>query len=303
MENLIRRVSLYRGYAVLFAIAVILFVSIPDRSFIVDYVKPFDTGEIWIYPELNRGGFNNYWFPFFPVTLALFQYHIPQWSQIIVYKLLFVQLVIFAFIIGRFVQSELAGVVAAVMVGGLAYVVFGLNICGYDDIIEQLLLSAALLMFICVSVMKFKDRDTKFLMLSFAFAIALFIKGTIVVFLPVFIGYLYLSGEDIDLKRCKILLSVPLLVIIVNATVNFLCNKAVVFLENPHRAGNIVTGAMGLISTVEGDWKGLAGLSDRENILLWASGEILAHPLRFINAVGGRFYYLFESRIWVFGNG
>ncbi|PIU20804.1 MAG: hypothetical protein COT18_00335 [Elusimicrobia bacterium CG08_land_8_20_14_0_20_59_10] len=66
-----------------------------------------------------------------------------------------------------------------------------------------------------------------------------------------------------------------------------------VILEGADRAGcNMIEGALGFVSSLEGDWRALSGISPGQSAFLWAVREIAAHPLRFIFAIAGRLHHL-----------
>ncbi|MBI5209682.1 MAG: tetratricopeptide repeat protein [Elusimicrobia bacterium] len=55
---------------------------------------------------------------------------------------------------------------------------------------------------------------------------------------------------------------------------------------------NVTTGALGLVPTVEGDYFALAGIGPEDDVMRWAAGEVLRHPVRYAAAVAQRAWYV-----------
>ena len=64
---------------------------------------------------------------------------------------------------------------------------------------------------------------------------------------------------------------------------------------------NVVTGAMGMVSTFEGDHKRLAGIGPGENPLLWSVKRIAGHPVIYLSGVAKRVGFIFIEHPFVLG--
>jgi hypothetical protein len=76
-----------------------------------------------------------------------------------------------------------------------------------------------------------------------------------------------------------------------------------VFLEKGRLDSNTLTGAMGLVGTIEGDARKLAGLTEDASARWWAIQEVLAHPLRYLGALARRFAFVARLHPVVLGLG
>lgn len=55
--------------------------------------------------------------------------------------------------------------------------------------------------------------------------------------------------------------------------------------EGMRAASNVISGALGFVGTMEGDYRQLAGISYQDNPYLWALGHILKNPLTYLRAI------------------
>ncbi len=156
--------------------------------------------------------------------------------------------------------------------------------------LEQLLYSAALAA--CAAALAAAFRSPSRLtwaLAGSALAMSLLVRSTMFLF-P---ALLAAAGLFPVLRRFPapkpahfaVLFAAPLLVI----GGWFYMNKAVfsrsVFLESARAHSNMITGALGVVSTIEGDAYKLAGLTPEDNIPAWAAGEIARHPFRYAVSV------------------
>lgn len=65
---------------------------------------------------------------------------------------------------------------------------------------------------------------------------------------------------------------------------------------------NMVTGAMGLVSTFEGDYRKLAGLERGESALLWSAKRIISHPGAYTEGVIKRTGFIFSKHPLLFAS-
>ncbi|HCE98963.1 MAG: hypothetical protein A2X34_07680 [Elusimicrobia bacterium GWC2_51_8] len=59
---------------------------------------------------------------------------------------------------------------------------------------------------------------------------------------------------------------------------------------------NVATGAMGIVSTFEGDYRKLAGIAPGENAALWAAKRIITHPAPYVSGVAKRIWFVFSMQ-------
>jgi tetratricopeptide (TPR) repeat protein len=117
-------------------------------------------------------------------------------------------------------------------------------------------------------------------------------------FLLPFLLVLYECSRDRKIGAARLrdagaLLLVPFLFLIPWIVMNWRLSGRFVLFENGRADDNIITGALGFVRTMgSGDSRALAAISAGQNILLWAAGEILRHPLRYLAALFARLGYV-----------
>ncbi|OGR64278.1 MAG: hypothetical protein A2X34_07540 [Elusimicrobia bacterium GWC2_51_8] len=274
----------------LLAILAGLWQLIPDSVRTMGLSKPYDTGENWFFAL--TGTFENIWFPFFPVVISTIQYHTPAWLQAGACKFVFLLPVILAFSAGSLIHSFSAGIMAAALSAVLSALLFLYGGLSYEQYIEQNLIATTALMIVCGLSVKFRSYTLRSFFIGLLLAVALYAKGVIALFIPIIFVYEAYREKG----RARFLRQWPAMTVLLAAVsawviVNWVCRNEFMLLEND-RAGTIIEGALGLIGIVEGDWRALSGISADQNVFLWAAREILAHPLRYITAIGYRLYYL-----------
>ena len=85
---------------------------------------------------------------------------------------------------------------------------------------------------------------------------------------------------------------IPFLFLIPWVAMNWRLSGRFVLFDDGRVDDNIITGALGFVRTMaSGDSRGLAPIPAGRHILLWAVGEILRHPLRYLAAFCARFVY------------
>ncbi len=97
-------------------------------------------------------------------------------------------------------------------------------------------------------------------------------------------------GRRPDGRELAIVLALPYLFLLPWIGFNAAATGRFVLFENGQADSNVATGALGLVGTVEGQWRTLCpGLGGRP-VLLWAAGQVLSHPLRYAAAVARRLW-------------
>ena len=269
---------------------------VPDFTRTVNWSNLFDAGENWIFAL--TGTFDNFWFPFYPVVISVIQYHTPVWLQAGAYKFVFLLPVILAFSAGSLIHSFSAGILSAALSAVLGALLFMYGGISYEWHFEQVLIAAALLMLVCGFTVKFRSYALRSCFIGLLLAVALYAKGVIVLFAPALLAYeAYNEPGGRSFSKQWPAISIFLAGILVWQFVNWVSGNGFVFLESSNRSDdNIITGAMGFISTVEGDTRALAGITSGQHMFLWAIREVLSHPFRYIYAVIMRLDFLLSVK-------
>lgn len=284
------------------ALLACLWLLTPEVRRTVTWPLPLDTGEGWLFAL--TGTFDNYWLPLFPVTLATLQYHLPAWLQAGAHKLLFMLPAALAFSAGALAHSFRAGAISGLLSAGLGYFLLRDNRIDYEQNLEQLLIAVTMLTLANGLLLKFRSRAARGFFIGLLFAAALYAKGVIALFIPLLLLYEARRKEDpVPLKAQWPVLAVVLPALLVWGLVNLRAGNGFVLLEGGYRTANIALGAMGMVSTMEGDARTLAGVAQDQSMVLWAAGEALRHPLRYLLAVPQRLYYLLFAHPLVPGLG
>ena len=128
------------------------------------------------------------------------------------------------------------------------------------------------------------DRNT--LMLALAIGISLLFRSTLLFLAPTLILFEIGSGRAprARLRQAVILVAVQILFLIPWMRMNWLLNRRIVVFEDQQASCNIVTGALGIVSTLDGPWRSLVPISAANSnggVLRWAVAEVLSHPARY----------------------
>lgn len=84
------------------------------------------------------------------------------------------------------------------------------------------------------------------------------------------------------------------------ARLNHSLTGKIIFLEEERPVSNLITGALGLTFTIEGDARALAGISRDKNAFRWAARTVAAQPGRYAGAVARRAWHVFLMSPWLF---
>lgn len=267
----------------------------PERLMTVNWARPFDAGENWLLAP--PGTFDTNWFPLFPAVIAAIQYHIPSWLQPAACKLIFMLPLLLAFSAGCLLHSFPAGIFSALLSSFLSLFLFWKARIIYEQRLEQALITAALLMLVNGLAVNFRSSLKRGAAIGLLLAVALYTKGVILLFFPLLLLYeTRFKSDRVPFREQWPAATVFLAAVLAWAAVNRLCGNGFMFLEGWSRAGGFVTGATGLVSSMEGDMHSLAGGAANANLTLWAAGEILSHPVRYFFAIPQRLYLLLATQ-------
>jgi tetratricopeptide (TPR) repeat protein len=155
----------------------------------------------------------------------------------------------------------------------------------YCDL-EQLVYSFTILTLAGLLVRDFGSRRNKDIAVGLAAGATVLVKSVLVPFPAAYL--LFTLGKDdswrVILRRAALLFSGIILVAAIWGAVIHADSGAFTFLDQSRASSNIITGALGLTGTAEGDYRALAGITQRDSASAWAATEIIMHPLRY--AVG-----------------
>ena len=263
----------------------------PEIRRTVTWSLPLDTGEGWLFAITKT--FDNYWFPLFPVILATLQYHLPAWLQAGAHKFIFMLPAALAFAAGARLHSFPAGAVAGLLSAVLSFFLIRDERIDYEQNLEQTVIAVTMLMLVSGLSLKFRSRLARGFFIGLLLAVALYAKGVIALFIPLLLIYEARRKEGaVPLKEQWPVLAVVLSALLVWSLVNLRSGNGFVLLEGGYRTANIALGAMGLVSTMEGDARALSGVAQDQSMAVWAALEALRHPLRYLLAIPQRLYYL-----------
>lgn len=168
---------------------------------------------------------------------------------------------------------------------------------------EQELYSLALLLFLNLELARQSGKKiASSAAAGFAAGITLLIRTPLFLFPPLAVLYGWAGRRD--WRRWALGSAVFLLLayspLLPWARVNhFLTGKASL-LEQERPVSNLITGALGLTFTIEGDARALAGISRDENVYRWAARTVAANPGRYAAAVARRAWHVFLMSPWLF---
>ncbi len=168
---------------------------------------------------------------------------------------------------------------------------------------EQEIYSLALLLFLSLELARLRTRT----LLSAALAgsaagITLLIRTPL--FLFPLLAAAYAWSKEQTARRWLLGSAVFLLLayspLLPWARLNHSLTGKIIFLEEERPVSNLITGAMGLTFTIEGDARALAGISRDENAFRWAVRTVAENPGRYAGAVARRAWNVFLMSPWLF---
>ncbi len=163
--------------------------------------------------------------------------------------------------------------------------------------LEQVIYSLALLSFLNLELLRQSGRGLLVSAAAGAAAgVTLLIRSPLFLFPPLAALYRFLSAKA---GSRKLLLGSLLFLICAYAPLapwarlNHSLSGRFNLLEEERPAANVITGAMGMVYTIEGDARALAGLSRTESVYPWAIKTVLASPVKYAFAVLKRVWQVF----------
>ncbi|MBI4676951.1 MAG: tetratricopeptide repeat protein [Elusimicrobia bacterium] len=209
--------------------------------------------------------------------------HVPAGSQPACVLALWSAALLLAFTLGCLLHSPLAGGLSALAASRL--IVPGLE---YDNVYPLFVLLVA-------NVLVWAGRGPGLgqgLALGAAVGLSVLERSPLFLFPFVAAGYsLWVQDPGSRGRRwpyAASLVAVPALILLPWVWMNYALHGRIILFEENRAAFNIVTGAIGAVSTIEGDLRHLVSLADGTGALAWALGRILEHPLDFLKVFGAR---------------
>lgn len=95
--------------------------------------------------------------------------------------------------------------------------------------------------------------------------------------------------------RAAVMVSIPLLSLAAWVWLSDLVLGSPVLFEAGRSGYNLVSGALGAVGTIQGDYYALAGVPPGANLFLWAAGHIASDPLPYLKGIAGRAAYFFTT--------
>ncbi|MFH1726272.1 MAG: tetratricopeptide repeat protein [Elusimicrobiota bacterium] len=195
-------------------------------------------------------------------------------------------------LLGTLLSSPAAGVVGAVLVWGLGLIPYG---------VEYVQFHYSLLVSVCAAALAWYARRPSIrrsLTLGAAVGVSLLFRSPLA-FLPPFWALFEWRRLRARPPRARLRVILPALLLSYGfllpwTDMNWRLHGRVVPVENREATANVVTGALGMLAPIEGDWRALveAPPEDRlADVLAWAAGEIARHPARYAKAVLSRLAY------------
>ncbi|PIR16396.1 MAG: hypothetical protein COV48_09835 [Elusimicrobia bacterium CG11_big_fil_rev_8_21_14_0_20_64_6] len=237
-----------------------------------------------------------YMMPMSSIVSALLSYHTPDWLLPPVLLLAGLAPLILVFNLGRLLQSNACGLAAV-----------GLSLSLVPERMEGDTLIYVIMLLIAANLIVWRTREPnpwRGAWVGLAVGIGLLLRSPLFLFPVILCAYEWISrSSELRERRWKSL--IPLLAFSWLVLAPWVYTQQVLLgrwtpLESGRADSPIVTGALGLVSTIEGDFRKLAAMTERDGPLLWAVGEVLSHPLRFINAYFVRAGHVVAMHPWLF---
>ncbi|HVR87226.1 MAG TPA: hypothetical protein VMU54_23070, partial [Planctomycetota bacterium] len=174
----------------------------------------------------------------------------------------------------------------------------------WQDNAESIQIFFTILVLLCGLLLMWRARKPSWrrsLVLGLAVGATLLYRSPLAFFPPVLVLYEWNFLYHRSLRRYwKHLISLgltPYLFLLPWVFLHWRSTHRFVLLENGEADCNIVTGALGLVHTVEGPWQSLAGLQGSVGggrALTWAMHRISEHPFVYLAACLGRLWFVFS---------
>lgn len=237
------------------------------------------------------GEASTYRMPYASVVLAWYHGHAPAWVRVCLPKALWAAPPVLAFQLGCMLSSPVAGAIGAVF----AVCPLSLNETGMGE--EMLYKLQVFLVAIVLAWRASLVNLRRSVLLGLSISLSLLCRSPLFLF-PVLLSVYDLlaclrQAEVRRMIRSRLGLVLALLAasgVFLSPWVlmNWRLDHKIILLENGRSDCNVVSGALGIVPTIVGDYRRLAGIDDSVAALPWAVGYVLSHPIPYIKACWGR---------------
>ncbi|MEK7232705.1 MAG: tetratricopeptide repeat protein [Elusimicrobiota bacterium] len=225
--------------------------------------------------------------PAYSVTNAFLYNHLPRAASSWVHVAALLACVTLVFALGAFLYSGICGAGAAFLYALMPH---------GSEVEERWLYTMAVLI-----AAYFLARRARAPSLRASAWLAAAIGGSLLILSPLFLFPALLVSYEWarDWRRgpsrrweAAALCALPLIFLAPWIIMNWRLSGRLVILEDGRAENNIITGALGLVRTLGmADSRAIADIPPGHSALLWAAGEVLLHPMRYLAAVWGRVVY------------
>ncbi|MBI2789995.1 MAG: hypothetical protein HYX59_15095, partial [Elusimicrobia bacterium] len=239
--------------------------------------------------------------PMQSVVTGLVFGHGPSWLALWAPELLHAATVVLTFTLGALLHSLLAGGAAAALLAA-AVPFLGFDFMSFYAVL--VLLSAHALAWAADREQARRTSWPGYLATGLALGLTLLQRSPLFLLPFLLAGHLWLRrrsrGEPPPVREALALIAPPVLLLLPWMRLNWLCFGVPSPFELGRARFNIVTGALGRVTTLEGVLVG-AGPASGESAVLWAAARVLAHPLDFLLAAALRLKAVLSWQPWLAG--
>jgi len=232
--------------------------------------------------------------PMVPFLSAII-YDLPKWLEQFAWLIFYLFMLLLCFCAGSLLRSRISGVLAIAFMAyafkaGPADSTFG----PFGGMVYAASCGVALL---ALLLRAGKPRTwTGELGTAAALGLSFMIKSPLALLPPLLAAYEILSGKLRDKEtsagKLAVLLIGPYLLLTPWVYMNYSLDRVWLLFEGGRADENLITGALGIVFTVEGAYS-LVDLPRNANFKLWALKTVLTHPLTYLESVLKRVYWLF----------
>lgn len=232
-----------------------------------------------------------------PLTpfLSACLYGLPKWCENLVWPFFYILMGLLSFAAGRMLRSRLAGAITVLLMS------YALTLSSVNHVFSGLLgpmLYAVSCSIVLLALLRRGDRQRTWqleLLTAVAIGISFMIKSPLALLPPFLTLWDIVSGKlkrgETNWKLLALLCLVPYAMLLPWIYMNYFQDNVFRLFEGGRADENLITGALGIVFTVEGAYP-LANLPQNANFKLWALKTVLAHPLPYMEGVFKRIYSL-----------
>jgi 4-amino-4-deoxy-L-arabinose transferase-like glycosyltransferase len=250
-----------------------------------------DSGEALIHGIPMRRLTVSWTMPFYSMPDAWLRYQAPP--------IIRAQATAWAFCACAVLVLALGALLHSAACGGLAVLFLAWSITPYDFFSDRWLFALILTGLAFVSVWRAQAPSLwRSLALGAAVGASLLTLSTMFLFPFLMLASHWRRGDWRSSKAERLeaaaLCLVPLLFLVPWVLMNWRVHHRLIIFEDGRADSNLIGGALGMVrSVVAGTFSyKAAGISGEQSVLLWAAGQILTHPLRYLLSCAERLWYI-----------